>query len=285
MHTSKGLWFKLDESSVAGHLIRASSTFGHSSGRCNSSINVKSKIGNLIVRQKSKPVKTTFDYGQMDDGDFLLKDPVAAKYDAETVIELLSESGLFRHGISWFRNWCELKLRWSDGNTRYLMMPSASDAELVARARNDREVFDLANYVATTRISASVVLPPELGTLIVGVLEGRIKRPKGVNSGTAGGNWGRDFIIRYTARLIKDRHGVSPSKSGSKPSAESASIFNHSSSQLIALSMRDRGLNPPSVSRIQNIATGKKYRPYQYQKMRSMWIARGFDDENDVGLN
>jgi len=236
------------------------------------------------VRQKSKPIKTTFDYDQTEDGDFLLKDPVAAKHDAETTIKELAESGLFRHGIGWFRNWCELNLRWSDGNSTYLMMPSASDAELAVRARNDRDVFDLANYVATTRISAGVVLPPNLGALIVDVLEGRIERPKGTIGDDAGEFWGRDFIIRHTARLIKNRHGVSPSKSGSKPSTEPASIFNYSGSQLIASSMRELGLIPPSVPRIQNIATGKKYQPSQYQEMRSIWLGRDFEDETDVNL-
>ena len=112
---------------------------------------------------------------------------------ARTSVDHLVESGFLEHGEDWIKAWYRYDLKWSGADPAYVTLCEHNIGHFVDEARTNRKVFELAQFVASSRREAGVSLPPVLDVFETDVRAGNLKRPHGSSGRTR--NWGRDFII------------------------------------------------------------------------------------------
>ena len=110
-------------------------------------------------------------------------------------INRLVASGLYGRGPEWAKAWYSFNCDWSDTDPSYVVYPTGAIDRLLQSAKVKREVFDLAIFVAGTRLAAGSSLEPKLREFASGYLIGRIIPPKIPAGRPSKLTWGRDFIL------------------------------------------------------------------------------------------
>ena len=110
-------------------------------------------------------------------------------------INRLLSNGFVDKGPDWVKTWYELSLDWSDTDPQYVMYPSAAIPRLLEISAESREVFELALFIASTRIACEKELHADLRNFISKFLLGEIQEPKPPSGRPVKNTWGRDYIV------------------------------------------------------------------------------------------
>ena len=67
-------------------------------------------------------------------------------------------SGFYDRGPEWVKAWYSLSLDWSETDPEYVVYPKNAVGRLLRMAEKNRDVYDLALFVAGTRLAVAVQL-------------------------------------------------------------------------------------------------------------------------------
>ena len=110
-------------------------------------------------------------------------------------INRLLSNGFVDRGPDWVQLWYDLSLEWSDTDPQYVMYPSTAIPRLLEISAESRDVFELALFIAGTRIACEKKLHADLRNFISKFLLGQIQKPKVPAGRPTKPTWGRDYII------------------------------------------------------------------------------------------
>ena len=110
-------------------------------------------------------------------------------------INKLVASGFYDRGPDWVKAWYNLSLDWSDTDPEYVVYPPKSIDRLLQKAAGQLEIFNLATFVAGTRLACDADLDPKLRDFLVEFLLGNLSPPKAPAGRPSKQTWGRDFIV------------------------------------------------------------------------------------------
>ena len=110
-------------------------------------------------------------------------------------INKLVASGFYDRGPDWVKAWYNLSLDWSDTDPEYVVYPPKSIDRLLEKADRELEIFNLATFVAGTRLACDADLDPKLRDFVVEFLLGNLPPPKARSGRPSNQTLGRNFIV------------------------------------------------------------------------------------------
>lgn len=189
---------------------------------------------------------------------------------------ILIDNGFIDEGEEWIKAWYGHDLRWSEGDARYLTVPTTEVRPFVESALRIPAVFRLANYFVGTRLALGVPIPAEIRVFVSEYLKGELTVPHGkVGRKTA---WGRDFIIINTMRQLLEAQDMTKS-ANRDPRGKRKRKINASEVMQEALSMTRVG--HMSVENIQKIY-GSKAKQAKHDEALGHYLTSILDDAPEI---
>lgn len=204
----------------------------------------------------------------------------SALNDAIDSINYLNSLNILSRGPVWTRLWYSLEFEWNGDAPRFVTMPSSADEKLVSEARQSRDAFEFARWIASSRIRAGVHIPPYLRELIAEWMDASWTPPPKKRGPPAATNWTRDLSIRFVLDLLFDQYGIPATKNrahSEDPDAPSQKLNRKSGAEIVQHALRRAGLRPPNFARIENIATNKAFIE-DYEEIRGLLLAAEFEN-------
>jgi hypothetical protein len=202
------------------------------------------------------------------------KSELADIAEAKVEITALIDSGFLDHGPTWAKAWYELGLRWSEEPDPIVTLPESNLEELIRRAKENPEVFELVKFAAALRLSKGLALPSGLSALIADYLEGKFVPPS-AGKGRKTTTWGRDFVIARTIQILDGRwEHRRPNK------RKDARNGQKSISEIVHLALQETPVGLVDVSRIQRLRSGL-LKSSALEETLTMVITWEFEDYED----
>lgn len=193
-------------------------------------------------------------------------------------INRLVASGLYDHGPEWAKAWYSYSFDWSDTDPSYVIYPTETIDRLLQGAKEKRDVFDLAIFVAGTRLAAGSDLDPKLREFASGYLIGRIIPPRIPSGRPTKSTWGRDFILIDIMHYLRQS---TPLPMSQNPERKTERVHSVTCSEIVEEAVKRSNLPNSSRVQIEKIWAREKAR----DEHMNLIMLRDFallDEANDI---
>lgn len=193
-------------------------------------------------------------------------------------IDRMVASGFYDRGPVWVKAWYSLSLDWSDTNPEYVKYPAEAIDRLLQQAQADRDIFNLATFVAGTRLACGVDLDPTLRDYVSKLLLGIHSPPKARAGRPSKHTWGRDFIIFDAMRYLDISLGISMTQNIERKGERD---YETTSSEIVETAVHSSSLRNLTRIQIEKIWASSKVREEYNEtiKFRDFYL---LDDANDI---
>ena len=190
-------------------------------------------------------------------------------------------SGFYDRGPEWVKAWYSLSLDWSETDPEYVVYPKNAVGRLLRMAEKNRDVYDLALFVAGTRLAVAVQLHDDLRQFISRVLTGQISPPNRPAGRPKSATWNRNFIIIDAMSYLELSLQIPMTKNANPKIRASVEPTSISASDILAEAITHTDLPNQTRKQIDKIWARPENRK-SYQEAMNLHLDSLLDEMNDI---